>query len=140
MRRGVCGLLTAALLTAGTIVVASPANAQNGAILNVSDATPFKAKPGQSCTFTITRSGDTSSFVTVEYNTVSGTAKEDKHFVAMAGTLIFDAGQTTKVIDVIVCKQRFKNSSFTFELFGASDNATIDDASGFCVIKRKKRR
>ena len=52
-------------------------------------------------TFTVTRSGETTTAVTTEYSTLTGTA-DDADFQAASGSLSFIANQTTETFDVTV--------------------------------------
>ncbi|SIO13416.1 RHS repeat-associated core domain-containing protein [Singulisphaera sp. GP187] len=60
---------------------------------NTTQANPDKGR------FTITRTGDTSSSLTVEY-TVSGTATAGTDYTTLAGTVTIPVGQTSVTIDV----------------------------------------
>ncbi|MBO4340197.1 MAG: hypothetical protein J5835_02045, partial [Bacteroidales bacterium] len=51
-------------------------------------------------TFTITRSGNTTTEETVFYRTIGLSAFEGVHFSAANGSLTFTSGQTSKTVDV----------------------------------------
>jgi Calx-beta domain-containing protein len=129
-----------AVTSAAALYVAAPGRAapqEAQTLLSVLDATPSKATTSTDCTFVIERSGDLSRTTRVEYDTDSGTAKEDRHFTAAIGVLDYAADETTKTIVVDVVKQKFRNSSFTLRIFNPSSNTSIQDEEGFCVLKRR---
>jgi hypothetical protein len=133
-------LVVLAITFVGAMAVASPGRAQpqeQQTVLNVANATPFKATKSTDCTFRVERSGDLSRTTRVEYDTDSGTAKEGRHFTEAIGVLEYAADETTKTIVVDVVKQKFRHSSFTLRVFSPSSNTTIDDEEGFCVIRKR---
>lgn len=85
---------------------------------------------GTTTTFTITRSdGDTSVAETVYYRTVSLSALDGQNFTGVSGTLTFNAGETTKTVNVteLTATGMFKyaagysswNRSYRFEVLDA---------------------
>ena len=82
----------AALLAAAATGAAIPAYA--------SAFTVTSATSGQTTTFTVTRSGDTSVAETVAYRAVSRSALAGLHFRETAGRLAFAAGQTSLQVSV----------------------------------------
>ena len=75
--------------------------------------------------------------MTVSYKTADGTAKTgDQDYVAKTGTLTFNPGETTKTITIVVYGDSKKegNETFSVELFGASSNASLLDATGLGTI------
>jgi hypothetical protein len=131
----VLAFVTVAGLWAAGGTTAAPLEQQT--ILDVLEATPAKATKASGCTFTIQRSGDLARTSRVEYDTDSGTAKEDRHFVRAAGFVEFASDETTKTIVVDVIKQKFRFSSFTLRIFNPSANSNIGDEEGFCVLRRR---
>jgi hypothetical protein len=65
--------------------------------ISISNASCRETEP---CRFTVTRAGDTSSTVTVNYTTQNGSASAGSDFAPTAGTLTFNPGQTTITISV----------------------------------------
>jgi hypothetical protein len=72
-------------------------------------------------TFTVTRVGDTSRAVQVQYRTVDGTARAGVHYQAAAGTLTFPAGVTTRQVSVTILADTVFGGdlNFTLALSGA---------------------
>jgi hypothetical protein len=87
--------------------------------------------------FTVTLSHPSLVPVTVDYDTVAGTAIEGTTYLANSGTLTFDPGDTSEQIEVVVNDASFLSCdgtlTFTVELSNAS-GATIDDGEGAGTI------
>lgn len=60
----------------------------------------FTIKNNGSSTFTVTRTGGTEGQQTVYYRTVNGSAAGGTHFTHKSGTLIFNAGESTKTVTI----------------------------------------
>ena len=79
-------------------------------------------------TFTVTRSGVTTGASTVDYTIADGTAEAGQDYTATAtGSLSYDAGDTTKTIDVTITddsRDEEDTETFTVTLSGAT-GATI---------------
>ena len=87
--------------------------------------------------FTLTRSGDTSGEVSVNFATADGSATTaDSDYVAAFGTVTFAPGQTTATISVIVNGDTAEEGSETFlvNLSGATGGATIVDGQAVGTI------
>jgi hypothetical protein len=82
--------------------------------------------------FTVTRTGETSTTVTVNYATANGTAVVDSDYIVANGTLTFDPGVETQSITVRVKGDRTpeEDEVFYVNLSDASSNATISDPQG----------
>jgi YD repeat-containing protein len=91
---------------------------------------------GGNLVFTVTRSGNTASAVTVNYATAGGTATSGSDFTAKSGTLSFAANQTTATITVATIDDTLVESTETMSvtLSGASSGATITTATGTGTI------
>jgi CSLREA domain-containing protein len=90
----------------------------------------------KNATFTITRSGDSSGSSSVHYATSPGTATAGTDYTTLGDTTVtFDAGQTTKTVDVVVLGDTLdeNDETFTLQLSGAT-GAAITDASGTGTI------
>ena len=94
------------------------------------------AVEGANIVFTVARSGNTATAVSVNYATAGGTATSGSDFTAKSGTLSFAANETSKTITVATINDTAVESSetFTVGLSGASSNAAITDASGSGTI------
>ena len=64
----------------------------------------------------VTRTGDTTAPVTVNYASSDGTASERSDYLAALGTLHFAAGETSKTISVYIVDDAFGEGSETFDL------------------------
>jgi hypothetical protein len=103
----------------------------------IGDATIAEGNAGTKLmTFTLTRSGGTAAF-DVNFATGNGTATTaDGDYVAASGIVRFAAGETKKTITVTINGDaRFEaNETFTVNLSGATNGATIADASAIGSI------
>lgn len=90
------------------------------------------ATEGGNLVFTVTRTGNTASAVSVNYASASGTATSGSDFTATSGTLSFAANQTTATITVPTIDDTLVESTETMSmtLSGASSGATITAATG----------
>lgn len=115
--------------TGGTIACSTSGTAN----LAIADASVTE---GGSLIFTVTRSGNTSSAVTVSYATASGTATPGSDFTAGSGTVSFAANQTTATINVATIDDTIVESAetMTVTLSGASAGASITTATGTGTI------
>ncbi len=105
------------------------------AVLNVSGGTIREGTGGtKSLTFTVTRSGETTTAVDVDYQTTNGTAITARDYLPAAGNLSFAADVTTATIELqILGDRRLEHRErFFLSLINPSAGAAIDDgqASG----------
>ena len=103
------------------------------------DTSKKKGKRGQRTyfTFTVTLSAVYDQAVTMSYRTVDGTAKtSDRDYVAQTGALIFNPGETTKTITIVVNGDSKKetNETFYLDLFGNSLNSLFTKNRGIGTI------
>jgi VCBS repeat-containing protein len=93
-------------------------NAAQPVQISIGDVSKREGRQGRETTFsfTVTRSGDTSSAVTINYETVDGTAIAGADYLAAIGSLTFDAGQTTKTISITVYGDNVAEYDETFEV------------------------
>ena len=85
--------------------------------------------------FTVVRTGDSSGISTVDYNAMSGTAASGADFVAASGTVIFAAGETSKLVTVIITDDAEveADETFTLELSNPT-NTVVGTASATATI------
>ncbi|MCI4662926.1 MAG: ExeM/NucH family extracellular endonuclease [Neomegalonema sp.] len=105
-------------------------------ILSIADASIAEGDSGISqIVFTVTRSGDTSAAVTVEYATADGTAGASDYSAA-TGTLSFAAEEITKTIaiDVTGDTDTEGDETFSVTLSNATGGATISRATATGTI------
>ncbi|MDH3980777.1 MAG: type I secretion C-terminal target domain-containing protein, partial [Gammaproteobacteria bacterium] len=87
--------------------------------VSIGDGAPDPATEGTdgTITFTVTLSNAADQAVTVDYTTVNGTAVAGTDYTALAGTLTFAAGETSKAVTVTVL-----------------DDAVFEDPEAFTVV------
>lgn len=104
--------------------------------ITINDATVREGNAGTTnAQFTVTLSGPSAQSVTVAYKTVDGSAKAGADYDAAASTLVFNAGETSKVINVVVRGDFLYegNENFSVQL-SAPANAQIARGSGQCTV------
>ena len=104
--------------------------------LSISDAGAVMEAAGAQVTFTVTRGGDTSGAVDVDYTTADGGASSGLDFTANSGTLSFAAGETVKTVTVDVLDDAVFEIDETFfvNLSNPTGGATIVDGKGEATI------
>jgi hypothetical protein len=104
--------------------------------LEISDAGTVMEAAGAQVTFTVTRGGDTSVAVDVDYTTANGGASSGLDFTANSGTLSFAAGETEKTVTVdILDDAAFEiDEAFFVNLSNPTGGATIVDGKGEATI------
>ncbi len=109
----------------GTIV-------NDDARISVSDASVTEGNNGTSnLAFTVTLSAAASGPVTVAYATSNGTARAGQDYTAQTGTLIFAAGETSKVVNIQVTGDTAIEADETLRLtLSSPTGATIRDGAG----------
>ena len=100
--------------------------------LSVGDAAVVE---GDTATFRVTLSAASENTVTISYKTKDGTAVAGSDYTAMAGTLRFEPGDTTKTIRVPTVDDDTpeETEAFTVEL-SAPSGATVADGTGTGTI------
>ena len=104
--------------------------------INDKSITEGNKKSTKTLTFTVTLTGATEKWVSVNYATANGTATTADHdYAAQAGTLYFSPGQTTATFSVVIYGDTKVEPDETFfvNLSGAS-NASILDGQGIGTI------
>jgi len=81
-------------------------------------------------TFTVTRSGETTTAVDVDYATGDGTAMAPTDYASASGNLAFVAAQTTQTVDVTVSGDRTLEHAETFFLTLENPSAGASIATG----------
>ena len=91
---------------------------------------------GGTLSFTVTKTGSTSSSFSVDYATANVTAIAGSDYTAASGTLTFAAAETTKPVTVSTIDDTTVESSETLyvNLSGATGGATITDSQGVGTI------
>ncbi len=98
----------------------------NPAIVQFSAVTAIVSESARTATVTITRTGDTSQFVTVNYSTANGTAVAGNDYATTSGTLTFAANETSKTFTVPVFTDRVNEPDETFIInLSAPTNAAL---------------
>jgi hypothetical protein len=88
------------------------------------------------CYFTVTLSRAAGNIVTVNFASEGGGSQVS----STNGTLTFAPGETSKPVVVDVIKQKKKKGEVEAVLSNATGGATIRDARGKCVIKKRARK
>ena len=94
-------LLLLAAVVFGPVGLA-PTLAQTTSTISFSASSYIAQEDAGGIQVTVTRSGDTTGTVTVDYATSSGTASERTDFIPALGTLRFAPGETTKTLTVLI--------------------------------------
>jgi hypothetical protein len=103
------------------------ATALNGRVrLDVSALNLDEASSNAS--ISVSRTGNTSNAVTVQYRTVNGTAKTPADFSAVSGSLTFAAGETSKTLVVSILDDAVDEDDETFMLVLSDFNADEESA------------
>jgi Calx-beta domain len=91
----------------------------------------------RSATFTVSLSASAIDTVTVDFATANGSATEPSDYVAGAGTLVFNPGQSARTVTVPVVADTIRepNESFQVVLSNPSPNAVINVSEGIATIK-----
>lgn len=111
----------------------SGAPSGNGPTFSVSDAS---ATEGGNLSFTVTKTGSTSSALSVSYSTANGTATAGSDYNAASSTLSFAAADTTKTVTITTTDDTTAEGTETvlLNLSGATGGATISDTQGVGMI------
>jgi len=107
------------------------------ATLNVSDAADvFESRTGAPPTsvFKVSLSKASASKITVQYSTANGTAKAGVDYKSASGTLTFNAGQTSKFVNVKIIKDKVPNQpnpkTFFLNIFNAKPTSAVQIGDG----------
>jgi len=105
-------------------------------LLAIEDATVAEGNRGTTrLDLTVILSREPDDVVTVDYETVDGSAKQKSDYTATSGTLTFQPGQTSRTISIAIKadRKREPHEIFYVELFNA-DGATIVDGVATATI------
>ncbi len=108
------------------------------AVLNVTRRTVREGSGGtRTLVFTVTRSGELSTAVNVDYQTTSGTATAPSDFVSVTGNLSFAASATTATVTVqIKTDTRLEHRErFFLSLINPSAGAAIEHGQASGLIR-----
>jgi glucose/arabinose dehydrogenase len=109
-------------------VAAAPALALlNVTNTNVSESANTKA-------VNVTRMGDTSVPVTVDYATSDGTATDRKDYTTARGTLRFAAGETSKSFEVLITDDAFVEGDETFNVTLSNPTGAVLPSAGNTAV------
>ena len=143
--------LPASATTSPAFPPASPATSRIGsltsqaffavasAVLNVSGASVREGALGTTrvLTFTIVRSGETTTAVDVDFATTNGSATDPSDYLAASGTVAFGANETSATVDVTIVGDRRleRKETFFLSLLDPSVGAAIESgqAAGHIV-------
>ena len=101
--------------------------------ISIADA---EADEGEDVSFTVSLSEATTTQVSVNYATSSGSATEGTDFSEASSTLNFEAGTTSKTITVSTTEDTTDESGETFTVtLSSPSNATLGDATATGTIK-----
>ncbi|MBN3925282.1 Calx-beta domain-containing protein [Nostoc sp. NMS4] len=123
---------------ADNLGVATIINDDNQPTINISDVSVSEGNTGTTtnANFTISLSNPSSQQVSVNFNTNDGTAQvADSDYNFTQGTIIFNPGETSKVINIgVIGDNQFEtDETFSVNLSGAT-NAAIADSLGVATI------
>jgi Calx-beta domain-containing protein/uncharacterized protein DUF4214 len=124
---GLSFFLLALVLAAGALLQSRPTRAQAASTIYFS-APFYLVREGDGQAFIgVTRGGDTSGPVSVDYATSEGTASRRADFTPAFGTLRFAAGETSKPFSVLITDDFVPEGSETVDLmlFNPTGGATL---------------
>jgi hypothetical protein len=99
--------------------------------LTIADVTVTEGNSGSAiATFTVSLSPADSNPVTVDYETVNGTAVANSDYTAASGTLTFDPGETSQPVQITIHGDQIdegESETFTVQLSNAVNANLVDD-------------
>ena len=113
------------------------------AVLNVADRAIREGNTGtKMMTFTVTRSGETTTAVTVDYLTANGEALAPSDYASTFGTLSFVAMQTTATVSISITgdKRLERRERLFLSLINPSAGAAIERGQATGTIKNDDTR
>jgi Calx-beta domain len=108
-------------------------NDTTGSLISISSP---QAVEGQTAIYTISRTGNLASTVTVSYATVDGTALAGTHYTAVSGTVTFAANETGKTVNVpitnnLTYEDPLQPRTFRLQLSNPTAGATFLNGNSF---------
>jgi hypothetical protein len=124
------------LIFIGTLTAPTPTPTPAAAHVQFEFDTYITPENCSSIDVAVTRTGDTSSALTVDYATSDGTAKQKGDYGINLGTLTFAPGETRKTITLLISEDAFNegDENFSVNLFNLVGAATLDQASRSTII------
>src|SRR5262249_21892465 len=109
-----------------------------GPRISIGDATVTPARPGWvKLTFQVSLSEAPTRPVTVRFSTANGTAQAGRDYRPISGIIRFAAGQTIKMVAVLVRANLVSGDSETFRVkLRQPTHAVLEDAEGIATIRR----
>ena len=116
--------------------LAEPASVFGGPAISVGDLSVAEPSSGVShAVFPVTLSAASAQAVTVNFATADGTATQPGDYTSAGGTVIFDPGETSKTIAVVVKADALSDTPEDFGLnLSSPSNATVADGTGVATI------
>jgi len=130
--KGVASLLLfALLLTAVGIALAQPP-----AIEITIDAAKIVGESAGTVTMKVKLSAASSETITVQYDTVAGTAEADTDYEAKSATLVFAPDEIEKTITINIVGDAIEEleETFTVDLSSPTGNASLSTSAWQCVV------
>ena len=106
-------------------------------LISVNDPTVLEGDAGSATlTYTVSLNQAALGSITVDYATSDGTATAGSDYTAASGTLTFNAGETSKTVDVTIAGDEIVelDETITLTLSNATGTSQIDDATGTGTI------
>ena len=105
-------------------------------VLSVENITVIEGNTGSfKVAILATLTSPSDRIVTVDFETVNGSASPESDYIATAGSLQFERGQTSRPINVVVNSDMVHESSETFSInFSSPENAELANAAAIVTI------
>jgi probable HAF family extracellular repeat protein len=113
----------------------------SGPTLSINDVAKPEGRNGTSAfTFTVSLSGNLTQTLNVNFTTLNGSASGGEDYIARAGTLTFNPGETSKTIAITVNGDRKLEANETFSVrLTAPFTVVVQDALGVGTIQNDDR-
>jgi hypothetical protein len=112
---------------ANSTVTATILNDDVGGVIQFTVSGIIIAEDGTSAQITVSRSGGNASDVTIQYNTMDGSARAGNDYQSATGVLTFGANETSKTITVPIINDTLNedNETFSLNLQNATGGGTL---------------
>lgn len=117
-----------------SVTVASSTGTCSGISFSVNSVEVMEGDP---LTFTVTKTGSTSSSCSVDYATADGTARAGTNYVAASGTLTFTSTQTSGTVTITTMGGHIvdgKHATMSLNLSNPTAGGGISDSSGIGTL------